>query len=288
MPRLATTQQNLNVPLRSLGGAGGSPFLTDYPGATAAYSLRDLAGTNPNVVRVRRSSDNTEQDFTAPQITDGTLTTFTGAGDGFVATWYDQTANANNATQATQANQPQIVSSGSLLTFGSNPGVFWGDGTARALRASWTSIAGPLTIFSAASVATPSTTRNEYLFDGFTSSTRTVVGNLSIGGSEYKIWILYSTGRNGEASAFSESNTSILFTALYRSVNSKLRRNGVETISGTDTGAINSDGISIGHYLSNGDYNWNDKIFELIVYPSDKTAEFAGIESAINTHYSIY
>jgi hypothetical protein len=61
-----------------------APQLIDaYPGATSAYSLRNLSWTYGGpVVRVRRSSDNTEQDFTATQVTDGTLTTFCGAGNG--------------------------------------------------------------------------------------------------------------------------------------------------------------------------------------------------------------
>jgi len=49
------------------------------------------------------------------------LTNFCGSGNGFVTTWYDQSGNARNATQTTAANQPQIVSSGSLLTLNSKP-----------------------------------------------------------------------------------------------------------------------------------------------------------------------
>ena len=61
-------------------------------GANAAYSLRyvyqDYSGS---VVRVRRSSDNEEQDFDPTGITNGALESFVGAGnDGFVTTWYNQ------------------------------------------------------------------------------------------------------------------------------------------------------------------------------------------------------
>jgi hypothetical protein len=97
-------------------------LLDRFPSAAAAYSLRNLVGTsNPSVVRVRRSSDNTEQDFTAAQVTDGTLTTFCGAGDGFVRTWYDQSGNGLHLAQTTTGNQPQIVTSGALETEGSKP-----------------------------------------------------------------------------------------------------------------------------------------------------------------------
>jgi hypothetical protein len=89
-------------------------LLDDYPGAAAAYSLRPLSAawrTQP-VVRVRRSNDDAEADFTAAEVADGTLAGWTGANDGFVVTWYDQSGNTRNATQATPANQPRIVAGG--------------------------------------------------------------------------------------------------------------------------------------------------------------------------------
>ena len=90
-------------------------LLEQFPGAVAAYSLYDLSLETTNVVRVRRSSDNVEADFTAAEYLNGTLTTWTGANDGFVVTYYSQTGN-NNATQSTASQQPKIVSGGSLIT----------------------------------------------------------------------------------------------------------------------------------------------------------------------------
>ena len=81
-------------------------LLDKYTGAAAAYSLRKLSSSTSNVVRVRRSSDDAEQDFTAAQVSDGTLESFCGVGDGFVATWYDQSGNDNHAVQATTTAQP--------------------------------------------------------------------------------------------------------------------------------------------------------------------------------------
>jgi hypothetical protein len=99
-------------------------LLDTYTGAAAAYSLRQLATGVTNVVRVRRSSDNSEDDFTPTEIIDGTLTTWVGAGnDGFVTTAYDQSGNGKDLTNATAANQPQIVSSGALITDGGLPAI---------------------------------------------------------------------------------------------------------------------------------------------------------------------
>lgn len=103
----------------------GSSFLLDtYTGAAAAYSLRQLRTGVTNVVRVRRESDNTEQDFTPSQITDGTLTTFTGSSNGLVAKWYDQSGNGVDMIQPTASRQPYLVQSGVLVLINGLPAVF--------------------------------------------------------------------------------------------------------------------------------------------------------------------
>jgi hypothetical protein len=47
--------------------------LVNFGGASAAYSLRDLNGQNPMVVRVRRESDNNERDFNQDTINSGDM-----------------------------------------------------------------------------------------------------------------------------------------------------------------------------------------------------------------------
>ena len=102
-------------------------LLDTYSGAAAAYSLRKLSGTySGSVIRVRRSSDNTEQNIGFNG--DGTLNTlallaFTGNSNGFVTKWYDQSGNGRDAFQTSSANQPQIVSSGSVLLENGKPTV---------------------------------------------------------------------------------------------------------------------------------------------------------------------
>jgi hypothetical protein len=98
-----------------------NPFLIDrFSDALVAYSLRSLSSSTTNVIKARRSSDNAELDFTALEITDGTLTTWTGSNDGFVTTIYDQ-VGSNNMTQTTALKQGLIVVNGTLQTEGGNP-----------------------------------------------------------------------------------------------------------------------------------------------------------------------
>ena len=83
--------------------AGPTFLLDDYPGAAAAYSLRQLRTGVTNVVRVRRDNDDAEDDFTATEVSDGTLAAWVGAGNnGFVRTWYDQSGNNYHAGQPIQ------------------------------------------------------------------------------------------------------------------------------------------------------------------------------------------
>jgi hypothetical protein len=95
-----------------------------FSSAVAAYSLRNLNLSLSNVVKVRRSNDNVESDFTANEITNGTLAAWVGAGNnGHVVTWYDQTGNGQNLTQSVAANQPIIVSNGSVVQGNSKPSI---------------------------------------------------------------------------------------------------------------------------------------------------------------------
>lgn len=91
-------------------------LLDDYPGADAAYSLRQLAGSQTNAIRVRRSSDNVEQDigFVNGELDESALTTFVGAGDGFIATVYDQSGNGRDLINSVASGQPQIVMAGTV------------------------------------------------------------------------------------------------------------------------------------------------------------------------------
>lgn len=117
-PKRGTT--DINKIYRGTNLIWGRVPTNPFQDASIALSLRDLGLGATNVVRVRRDSDNTEQDFTATEITDGTLTSFCGAGNGFVSIWYNQ-AGVNDASQSIASNQPKIVNAGALILEGSKP-----------------------------------------------------------------------------------------------------------------------------------------------------------------------
>ena len=98
-----------------------------FPDAAGAYSLRKLrAGYTGAAIRVRRSSDDAEQDigFDANNDLDtADLLSFVGSGDGFVSVIYDQSTNANNASQSILSRQPPIVFSGVLNLVNDKPAI---------------------------------------------------------------------------------------------------------------------------------------------------------------------
>ena len=118
--------------LRGTGTYGliiGSALLLDiYSDAAAAYSLRKLRTAYAgSAIRVRRSSDNTESDIgfnSGGGLNTTALTTFVSAGSGFITTWYDQSGLGRHAIQTTAALQPRIVNAGAVETVNGKPAVF--------------------------------------------------------------------------------------------------------------------------------------------------------------------
>jgi trimeric autotransporter adhesin len=111
---------------RPSAGGARAPALLDKlsTSALAAYGLRKLSNAyTGNAIRVRRSSDNTEQDigFVGPDLDIASLLSFVGAANGFVTTCYDQSGNGRNITQTTAANQRGVVAAGVLRVSNGRP-----------------------------------------------------------------------------------------------------------------------------------------------------------------------
>lgn len=86
-------------------------LLDNYPGAFVGYSLRKLRERYDGpCVRIRRSSDNAEQDFgfSNDYLDTVAFSTFVGSGIGYIVTWYDQTGNGIDVSQGTALYQPYI------------------------------------------------------------------------------------------------------------------------------------------------------------------------------------
>jgi len=250
-----------------------SPYLIDvYQGSAAAYSLRQLSYNTTDVVRVRRSSDNAEADFTADEITDGTLLAWVGntaSDNGFVTTWYDQ-AGSNDATQATAARQPKIVDAGVLVEENGKPAVKF-DGVDDYFSITLITQTSEFSHFVTSKgtgflYGTTIGGANDYL---------RYTGNIRISIND----TILAEGTNVDnlqtQTSFIRSNTDL--TTIYYNSNTGA--------SLTISGDFNSD--TIGGY-NNGTLFWNGNMQEHIIYSSDQSSNRTNIETNINNHYNIY
>ena len=273
----------IGLALKSYGRAFRG-LLNEYPGAAAAYSLRKLSSSTTNVVRVRRSSDNAEQDFTAAEVSDGTLESFCGVGNGFVETWYDQSGNGNDATQSVTTAQPKIVDGGSLVAGGLEFDNVDDTMVTINTESFGTSSRSIFAVCSPASIGANS--------DG--------IVQLSTNSAQGAGWFLapeLATRTNSitwisstPASTVSNNLISNIYTSgnLHAGNAMWLDGTSVTRTSGTD-GAINTTTsvITIGSGLS-GSNPFDGAIAEVIIYKSDQSSNRVAIETNINDHYNIY
>lgn len=142
--------------LMTCGAGGGTPGFTgilDTLGLSVsqAYSLRRLTSAySGSLIRVRRSSDNAEQDIGFDSNGDldiASMTSFVGANSGFIVTFYDQSGNTSDLVTSSTARQPRIVNAGTmeeLIAGGGMPG-FFTDGTDDLLEGSASAPVQPTT-----------------------------------------------------------------------------------------------------------------------------------------------
>lgn len=77
----------------------------------AAYSTSKLFSISTNCLRLRRASDNAEQDFgfIGNFIDTSGIAEFIGGSAGFLSVWYDQSGNGFDQLQTDQSKQPEIL-----------------------------------------------------------------------------------------------------------------------------------------------------------------------------------
>lgn len=95
-----------------------------FEDASLIFSFRKIRSTyTGNCIRVRRSSDDSEQDigFLSEVLDESELLTFCGAGNGYVTKWYNQSRLGSDAIQSDTTMQAQIVTSGVVETLLSKP-----------------------------------------------------------------------------------------------------------------------------------------------------------------------
>jgi len=268
---------NKIIPLfgKRRGGGGGTLLLDLYPTDGAAFSLRYLrtAYIGSPVIRVRRSSDNLENDFTPDEITDGTLESWVGVGNnGFISIFYDQSGNGRNGVQSVLAYQRILVNSGILITTDGKPSDDYITGS-RAYEITPFAFSAPFTIFA---LGKPDASGSEFYQGEFNNGTSILNDNITRFYGGNFISITHSLGLSR-----------ILSYALFNGVSSEFNVNGF--INSGDIGALTNPlnfGFA-GYYKSSGQV-FTGKFQEIIIYTSDQSSNSSSILSDINTYYSVY
>jgi len=279
-------------------------LLDTYSGAEAAYSLRRLSSSyTGSAIEVRRASDNSTQNigFSGEDLDISNLQSFCSGTDGFVTTWYDQSGNGYDATQTTAANQPQIVSSGSVITQGGKPAVYTTASGNKNLNTGLLTlpVSGDIDLDFFAVINQQSSGNASHLFalnDNTTTTDRrkifcyandsatTISVRLSGGFILYDNTttgqLLFNTNYQGGGGAFdSRINGSSLSVASFSNAGLNIQTSsGFQLISGDTNNRLLTDVSpdSIG-YLQ-----------EVIFYLSDESSNRTGMETNINDFYSIY
>jgi hypothetical protein len=286
------------------GGGGASLLLDTYTGAAVAYSLRKLRTAYTGAaIRVRRSSDNTEQDFgfVANVLDTASLLTFCGAGNGFVTTFYDQSGNGKNVTQSTAIRQPQIVSSGSVLTLNTKPTIrlskannqYWSNNTVNAINNAsfnWVGgITGSLTFWSVlyAIGAQGLTSGFAYVPLAYQTANDWTANKSIIWGNGY------NTGTTPKAISSGTNlyplNTQKITLGILGATNSKIYINN-SAISQSVTRTSNI-GNYTGLYLGANNVETEGlpgDIQEYVLWGTDQNSNASGINSNTNTYWGTY
>jgi len=259
-----------------------SGLLATYTGAAAAYSVRQLADTAVIAITVRRDSDDEEKRFGFDS--NGDLDTtgiadFCTTANGYVSQWWDQSTNGNHASQGTAGSQPQIYNGTAVITENGKPavqfdgvndqfvhnisGIVSGDFTYADVMSSSDSAA---ILHSSTSVATKwvmiaHISTQTILSDGFLTA--------------YDGYF-----KNGTAALSSGATRTDLTNAFFDG------NQNLAFYHGTTTSVATTQ-MYLGRYQSAG-LDFAGKIQESILWTADESSNRTGIQSDINTYFSIY
>ena len=272
-PTETPTATPTNTPTLTSSPVVSGLLLDTYTGASYAYSVRKLrTGYSGSAMRVRRASDNTEQDITFDingDLDTTALTTFCTGTIGYVKTWYDQTTNGRDLTQTDTSLQGEIYNGG-VITRNSRPSIY-------SLHKNYLvnySLTTPTHHF--LTLEKNGTGQNNAHF--VDNPNRTLIGN-------FPNLILF----NGSILTWGGGDIGTLglgvITALFNGTNSAVNfNNGTKTIG--DAGSTATTGIP--NELGAQPNKPNAYYSEWIVYEFDQTANENAIQTNINNYFSLW
>jgi len=248
-------------------------------------------------MRVREDSGDTEADIGfdgSGDLDTSAIATHCGSANGYVVTWYDQSGNSNNVTQSTAGSQPQIYNGTAVITENGKPAVEF-DGSDDGLTLSSLTYGNALSLISV--YTQTNDTRGRIWCDDITGQP----GYWILFGAEtqtsgfdaQKFYFNDGAGFDFKVHQTAPINQQNLLNVFFTSSQMIDSLNGTaqtQSITGFST-PIDLSGSSAGFAIANsGNITQAAAIKgqEFILYHSDQSSNRTGIESDINTYFSIF
>ncbi len=250
---------------------------SDAAGTTLVNSYNGYGNTN---------ADWEDQVGSGDGIVVGAPALFSGQGfDAYVTTLYDQSGNGRDATQATAASQPQIVADGVVVTDSNGNAAMDFDGIDDHMSsAAFTAIPQPFAGICVSQLDSAGNNQDSAAMGGGASNQFI----LSFQQNNYAPdeWQAYA-GTLVKTGVVSDNNLN-LHNAVINGASSEYWLNG-SSVAQANFGANSITAVGVGCAtaipLLNGP--WFGLVHEIILYPSDITANRAAIESKIAERYGI-
>jgi hypothetical protein len=270
----ATASPRCQLRKNTLGGTDGSNFVH----ITLGFNSFILESTDSDVDFVSFSEGDDNTIFT---LTDFKVSRI--ARDGFVETWYDQSANIRDAIQGTATNQPSIVQNGGIVKVNSKPAITF-DGNDNFLEVDGTGSAVAYSF-------SPSGDMGMFIVSK--QSTGNVIDSRDAGSDGI---FLQQASANTTRFRYN-GDGSIDITATRDAQHfSTMTLDSTTLLASVDGGTAGTDtvtaGISTTHNLvlgagfNNTNFT-NGEIQEAIFYENNKTSDKSDIETDIDNFYSI-
>jgi hypothetical protein len=275
-------------------------LLIDAVGVSAlsAFSLRKLRSAYAgSAVRIRRSSDNAEQDvgFSGENFDASSAETFVGAGNaGYVVKWYDQSSNTYDASTSTAGNQPRLVNNGTCHA-GPKAGTYACDSYFSAVSTSLffntLGLRWPFTISAVAKF--DNVAGQSYVVSHQSSGSNGTIYN-RVYSSNWQLGVKDGTNTRTASKAVSNGtwyhNVS-LCDATVGNYN-KMGQNGSALVNADGTTSAGTNGAYTSALFNRSDdlnYALDGMLSECVIWPDDLDDTQRGTaQTNVNTYYAIY
>lgn len=279
---------------RFQAAASTALLLDDYPNATGAWSLRKLrAAMGDSCIQVRNAT--TTRTFVIGFVNNylDTIRLKDSCGVGvncFVRTWYDQSGNARNLTQTTDASQPQIISNGAILSIDGQASIAF-DGTNDVLRGNAISQFITASTYSNFSVAYIDTITTEFANTYENDAIWTDGGGyaaIQLKRNPNRFFIYNYDTNDDNNSVNINLKTEYVFHQRHDNgvLYGKLNNDSEFSVSSGNTSLL-TNLLDVGADTQNNHYT-DLNIKEIVFWNTSQSSNIAGILNHINNFYAIY